>query len=63
MKEEKMTGEDIKKFNKEEISRRIREGVKTVIEQVLEEEMTEHMICPNFWTTYNVRVFTYRYHF
>ena len=38
-----MTGEEIKKLTKEEISRRIREGVKAVIEQVLEEEMTEHI--------------------
>ena len=35
-----MTSEEIKKLTKEEISRRIREGVKAVIEQVLEEEMT-----------------------
>ena len=38
-----MIGEEIKKLTKEEISRRIREGVKAVIEQVLEEEMTEHI--------------------
>ena len=38
-----MTSEEIKKLTKEEISRRIREGVKAVIEQVLEEEMTEHV--------------------
>jgi len=30
-------------LTKEEISRRIREGVKAIIEQVLEEEMTEHL--------------------
>ena len=37
MKEGKMIKEEIKKLTKEEISRRIREGVKAVIEQVLEE--------------------------
>ena len=31
------------RLTKEEISWRIREGVKAVIEQVLEEEMTEHL--------------------
>jgi putative transposase len=35
--------EEIQRLTKEEISRRIREGVKAVIEQVLEEEMTEHL--------------------
>ena len=35
--------EELKRLTKEEISRRIREGVKAVIEQVLEEEMTEHL--------------------
>jgi transposase-like protein len=38
-----MDGEELKRLTKEEISRRIREGVKAVIEQVLEEEMTEHL--------------------
>jgi putative transposase len=38
-----MDGEGLKRLTKEEISRRIREGVKAVIEQVLEEEMTEHL--------------------
>jgi hypothetical protein len=32
-----MDGEELKRLTKEEISRRIREGVKAVIEQVLEE--------------------------
>ena len=35
-----MTQEELRGLTKEEISRRIREGVKAVIEQVLEEEMT-----------------------
>jgi len=38
-----MDREELKGLTKEEISRRIREGVKAVIEQVLEEEMTEHL--------------------
>jgi len=38
-----MDREELKRLTKEEISRRIREGVKAVIEQVLEEEMTEHL--------------------
>ncbi|KGQ21295.2 IS256 family transposase [Thermus filiformis] len=38
-----MTQEEIRRLTKEEISRRIREGVKAIIEQVLEEEMTEHL--------------------
>ncbi|OAQ19775.1 IS256 family transposase [Thermosulfurimonas dismutans] len=38
-----MTNEEMRRLTKEEISRRIREGVKAVIEQVLEEEMTEHL--------------------
>ena len=38
-----MDGEELKRLTKEEISRRIREGVKAVIEQVLEGEMTEHL--------------------
>ena len=38
-----MTNKEMKRLTKEEISRRIREGVKAVIEQVLEEEMTEHI--------------------
>ncbi len=38
-----MTKEELRGLTKEEISRRIREGVKAVIEQVLEEEMTEHL--------------------
>ena len=38
-----MTQEELRGLTKEEISRRIREGVKAVIEQVLEEEMTEHL--------------------
>ncbi|BCW93428.1 MAG: IS256 family transposase [Thermoanaerobaculum sp.] len=37
-----MDREEMKKLTKEEISRRIREGVKAVMEAVLEEEMTEH---------------------
>jgi Transposase and inactivated derivatives len=38
-----MDREELKRLTKEEINRRIREGVKAVIEQVLEEEMTEHL--------------------
>ena len=38
-----MAQEELRGLTKEEISRRIREGVKAVIEQVLEEEMTEHL--------------------
>jgi len=38
-----MDREELKRVTKEEISRRIREGIKAVIEQVLEEEMTEHL--------------------
>lgn len=38
-----MDREEIQRLTKEEISRRIREGVKAVIEEVLEEEMTEHL--------------------
>ncbi len=38
-----MTKEGLRGLTKEEISRRIREGVKAIIEQVLEEEMTEHL--------------------
>jgi hypothetical protein len=38
-----MDREELKRLTKEEISQRIREGVKAVIEQVLEEEMTEHL--------------------
>ena len=38
-----MTKEELRGLTKEEISRRIREGVKAVIEEVLEEEMTEHL--------------------
>ena len=38
-----MDREELKRLTREEISRRIREGVKAVIEQVLEEEMTEHL--------------------
>ncbi len=38
-----MTKEELRGLTKEEISRRIREGVKAIIEQVLEEEMTEHL--------------------
>jgi transposase-like protein len=38
-----MDREELKRLTKEEISRRIREGVKAVIGQVLEEEMTEHL--------------------
>jgi hypothetical protein len=41
--EDHMDREELKRLTKEEISRRIREGVKAVIEQVLEEEMTEHL--------------------
>jgi len=37
-----MDREELKRLTKEEISRRIREGVRAVIEQVLEGEMTEH---------------------
>ena len=42
MYEEKMIGEEIKKLTKEEINCSIREGVKSVIEQVLEEEMESY---------------------
>ncbi len=38
-----MTKEELRGLTKEEISRRIREGVRAVIEEVLEEEMTEHL--------------------
>jgi hypothetical protein len=38
-----MDREELKRLSKEEMGRRIREGVKAVIEQVLEEEMTEHL--------------------
>jgi transposase-like protein len=38
-----MDGEELKRLTKEEMGRRIREGVKAVIEQVLEEEITEHL--------------------
>jgi hypothetical protein len=38
-----MDREEFKRLTKEEMGRRIREGVKAVIEQVLEEEMTEHL--------------------
>jgi len=38
-----MDREELKRLTKEEMGRRIREGVKAVIEQVLEEEMTEHL--------------------
>jgi len=38
-----VTKEELRGLTKEEISRRIREGVKAVIEEVLEEEMTEHL--------------------
>jgi len=38
-----MDGEELKRLTKEEISRRIREEVRAVIEQVLEGEMTEHL--------------------
>ncbi len=38
-----MDQEETKRLTKEGISRRIREGVKAVIEAVLEEEMTEHL--------------------
>ena len=38
-----MAQEELRGLTKEEISRRIREGVKAVIEQVLEEEMTKHL--------------------
>ena len=38
-----MTKEELRGLTKGEISRRIREGVKAVIEEVLEEEMTEHL--------------------
>jgi len=38
-----VTKEELCGLTKEEISRRIREGVKAVIEQVLEEERTEHL--------------------
>ncbi len=37
-----MTQEEIRRLTKEEIGRRIREGVKAIMEQVLEEEMTKH---------------------
>ena len=58
MYEEKMIGEEIKKLTKEEINCSIREGVKSVIEQVLEEDITEHIgatyrehIPPSAWRT------------
>jgi hypothetical protein len=38
--EGRMDREELKRLTKEEISRRIREGVKAVIEQVLEEDWT-----------------------
>jgi putative transposase len=38
-----MDREEIQRLTKEEISRRIREGVKAVIEEVLEAEMTAHL--------------------
>ncbi len=38
-----MDREKLKRLTKEEISWRIREGVKAAIGQVLEEEMTEHL--------------------
>ncbi|MBI5813082.1 MAG: IS256 family transposase [Meiothermus silvanus] len=38
-----MDRDEIQRLTREEIGRRIREGVKAVIEQVLEEEMTEHL--------------------
>jgi putative transposase len=38
-----MDRDELKRLTEEEISRRIREGVKAVIGQVLEEEMTEHL--------------------
>jgi putative transposase len=41
--EDGMDREGPKRLTKEEIGRRIREGVKALIEQVLGEEMTEHL--------------------
>jgi len=38
-----MDREELKRLTKEEMGRRIREGVKAVIGQVLEEEMTVHL--------------------
>jgi len=38
-----MDREELKRLTKEEISRRIREGVKAVFGQVLEEDMTVHL--------------------
>jgi transposase-like protein len=38
-----MDREELKRLTKEEMGWRIREGVKAVIGQVLEEEMTEHL--------------------
>jgi transposase-like protein len=38
-----MDREELKRLTKEEVGRRIREGVKAVIGQVLEEEMTVHL--------------------
>jgi len=38
-----VTKEELRGLTKEEMSRRIREGVKAIIERVLEEEMTEHL--------------------
>jgi transposase-like protein len=38
-----MDREELKRLTKEEMGRRIREGVKAVIGQALEEEMTEHL--------------------
>jgi transposase-like protein len=39
-----MDREELKRLTKEEMGWRIWEGVKAVIEQVLEEEMTEHLV-------------------
>jgi transposase-like protein len=41
--EDGMDREELKRLTKEEKGQRTREGVKAVIEQVLEEEMTEHL--------------------
>jgi len=39
-----MDREELKRLTKEQMDQRIREGVKAIIGQVLEEEMTEHLV-------------------
>lgn len=38
-----MTPEDMKQITKDEIERRVRDGMRTVLEEILEEEMTAHL--------------------